>query len=180
MTRKIARKSRILQIEEAKLKLFEKNGKEDKHFQFQKWFLENAKLYKNVDREQSIQVCKIIHGQIKNCYYNCWRAVNDHTIEGLTYCEGFELNYDISIPLEHCWLIDSRGNVIDPTLIINGKEFAQQMEKYGKQVDETSKDRIGNEYYGITYTKEQVNKFALSKKETGIYLYDLFKEVKGL
>ena len=55
----------------------------------------------------------IERGLPKNCYYNCLELLREHP--ELTYCEGYALTEDLPLPLAHAWLVDSNGNVIDPT-----------------------------------------------------------------
>lgn len=168
--------SQILQIEEMKLKLYEKNGVDDVHYKFQKWFLDNAKSFTEVDREQSELLSKKIQAEIKNCYYNSWRVAN--TDFSLDYYEGFVIDKELPIPIEHSWLVNTRGVVIDPTLIISGDRFKKQMKKYGVKTREGI-NRIGSEYFGVKFTNKQVNQFAIKTKTAGSYLYLLFKESKN-
>lgn len=165
--------SQIQHIEEMKLKLYHSNGEEDKHYRFQRWFLDNAKTFKRVDKELSNKFSEKIQAQIKNCYYNSWRVANtDFTLD---YYEGFVIDNELPIPIEHSWLVDKRGFVIDPTLIISGERFRKQMKKYGGG-EKDGVNRIGTEYFGVKFTNEQINKFAIETKRTGSYLYLLFKE----
>lgn len=165
--------SQILQIEEMKLKLYHRNGKDNTHYKFQKWFLDKAQVFNRVDKQQSEFLSKKIQAEIKNCYYNSWRVAN--TDFSLNYYEGFVIDEELPIPIEHSWLVDSRGFVIDPTLIISGDRFKKQMKKYGGGEKDGS-NRLGSEYFGVKFTNEQVNKFAIETKKTGSYLYLLFKE----
>jgi len=168
------RNSQIIQIEEMKLKLYERNGKDDKHYQFQKWFLSKAKLYTTVNEKLSKQISENINAEIKNCYYNCWKALNEsHSFD---YCEGFAISNDLPIPIEHSWLLDSSGRVIDPTLIISGSELQKQLKKYDQDIRSDRPNRLGSEYYGIKYKRQQVNNLALKTKKAGCFLYHLFTE----
>lgn len=159
-------------MEEMKLKLYKKNGTKNFHYKFQKWFLDNAKSFTKVDRKQSELLSKKVLAQVKNCYYNSWRGANSDF--SLDYYEGFVIDKKIGIPLEHSWLVNKKGFVIDPTLIISGDMFNKQMKKYG----DTFKDRnrIGSEYFGIKFTNGQINKYAIKTEMTGCYLYLLFEE----
>ncbi len=166
-------RSKLLEMEEMKLKLFSKNGNKDRHYQFQKWFLSKADLYTTVDKELSQKVSESVNAKIKECYYNCWKAVNDREFTNLDYCEGFVISDDLGIPLEHCWLTDPRGVVIDPTLIISGLQLEKQLKKYGRKSQRSN--RIGSEYLGINFKKQEVNSFAVQTKKAGTYLYLLFE-----
>lgn len=182
-------RSKLLEVEEMKLKLYSKNGNTDRHYQFQKWFLSKADLYTTVDKELSQKVSDSVKAKIKECYYNCWKAVNDREFNNLDYCEGFVISDDLGIPFEHCWLTDPRGVVIDPTLIISGLELEKQLKKYGNargkkgkirkwlgaESIERKRTRVGSEYLGINFKKLEVNKFATKTKKAGTYLYLLFE-----
>ena len=49
--------------------------------------------------------------QLQHCFLNCWNIVNDFT--GYTYCEGLALRMGVWI--DHAWVIDEQGTIIDPT-----------------------------------------------------------------
>lgn len=51
-------------------------------------------------------------GPMGGCYRNSSRTA---FIEGLVYCEGFAVPAGLGIPLEHAWVCDLQGRVIDPT-----------------------------------------------------------------
>ncbi len=55
----------------------------------------------------------IERGIPKNCYYNCLELLRKH--RDLTYCEGYAFTEDLPLPLFHAWLVNSKGEVIDPT-----------------------------------------------------------------
>jgi hypothetical protein len=52
-------------------------------------------------------------GPAKACFKNAtaYAIVNDQ----FTYVEGYAMDLNVPIPLEHAWLIDSKGGVFDPT-----------------------------------------------------------------
>ena len=52
-------------------------------------------------------------GLPKNCYYNCLQILDEHP--ELIYCEGYALADGLVLPVPHAWLINSKGEVIDPT-----------------------------------------------------------------
>jgi len=60
----------------------------------------------------------IKQGQPKGCYANCQRLVLKN--RSLTYVEGYAMAADVSIPLQHAWLLDADGYVIDPTWETSG------------------------------------------------------------
>ena len=49
-------------------------------------------------------------GEMKMCFMNAQKLM---TKEGYTYCEGYAFRQ--VLPVLHAWLIDSEGNVVDPT-----------------------------------------------------------------
>lgn len=50
-------------------------------------------------------------GPMKNCYQNSQQRITGD----LFYCEGYACSRALGIPVEHAWLLDLNGNVIDPT-----------------------------------------------------------------
>jgi hypothetical protein len=52
-------------------------------------------------------------GQPRLCYANCQRLVLKN--RSLTYVEGYAMAAGVSIPLQHAWLLDADGYVIDLT-----------------------------------------------------------------
>lgn len=51
-------------------------------------------------------------GEMKDCYRNAFHAM---WRKGLLYCEGYAVYGPNGIPVEHAWLCDEHGQVIDPT-----------------------------------------------------------------
>lgn len=97
---------------------------------YHKWFKQNAKLYINVNKEQSKKLSK--YATIKRCFDNCSKLAFRY--KKLEYIEGYTFSL---IPLEHAFLINNKNEIIDPTLAINHGD----------------KDRYGSEYYGIIIPK---------------------------
>ena len=54
-----------------------------------------------------------IKGEPKLCYKNCVDAILSRS--DLHYCEGYGIDKDLPIPLYHAWLVNDKGEVIDPT-----------------------------------------------------------------
>jgi len=52
-------------------------------------------------------------GQQRNCFNNATTAAV--TRSDLIYAEGYVLEPELSIPVQHAWLLDASGAVIDPT-----------------------------------------------------------------
>lgn len=75
-------------------------------------------------------------GQPKECYSNSARVVMgvyDDPPHDLYYCEGYAATAALGLPIEHAWLCDGQGRVIDPTW-----------------------PESGGEYFGVTFTREFV------------------------
>jgi len=51
-------------------------------------------------------------GRPKECYRNATVLAMQ---QGYTYCEGLACSEKLGIPVDHAWVIDSAGNVIDAT-----------------------------------------------------------------
>lgn len=52
-------------------------------------------------------------GQPRLCYANCQRLALKN--RSLTYVEGYAMAQEVSLPLQHAWLLDTDGYAIDPT-----------------------------------------------------------------
>lgn len=49
------------------------------------------------------------------CYYNCQQIIRKRKYKNLTYVEGYAIAQNVSIPINHAWLLDGDGYAIDPT-----------------------------------------------------------------
>lgn len=54
--------------------------------------------------------------KMKCCFENCIRLICQQQVVPLTYCEGFVSTAHVPFPIEHAWLKDEHGVVIDVTL----------------------------------------------------------------
>jgi hypothetical protein len=74
----------------------------------------------------------LVPGEVKQCFRNAtaFALVRDD----VTYVEGFALDPALPIPLEHAWLVDDKGQVIDPTW----------------------DDNVGHVYYGVPFERNFV------------------------
>ncbi|MEB3884061.1 hypothetical protein [Lyngbya sp. CCY1209] len=54
-----------------------------------------------------------IPGEPKSCYKNCYEGLLLHS--NWHYCEGFATHENLPLALIHAWLVNDRGEVIDPT-----------------------------------------------------------------
>lgn len=82
-------------------------------------------------------------GRDRQCYMNSYRIASQM---GWTYVEGFAISSDtIAIPVQHAWVVDDKGSVI-----------------------ETTWRRSGAEYYGIPLEFSFMHKVMLETKCYGI------------
>jgi hypothetical protein len=91
------------------------------------------------------------------CYMNCTHSVLENPL--LTYCEGFVSVY--GVPLEHAWLLDRDGNVIDPTLTAHPE------------------GRV-TEYFGVAFSTEYLLQAAMRNKYYGLLGYTSRKTLPKL
>lgn len=59
-------------------------------------------------------VPNIERGELGQCYRNSLLFVTDNGRE-FSYCEGWAYSTRLPIPLQHAWVLNSEGKVIDPT-----------------------------------------------------------------
>lgn len=84
-----------------------------------------------------------LNGEAKACFRNATQAALDHPDE-LTYVEGFAFANRGWFPMEHAWVIDKNGNVIDKTW------------------------PEGFDYYGIPFPADQLRQIILNSECYGI------------
>jgi len=69
------------------------------------------------DKWKSHVVAEAIMPVPKMCWWNSQRALLGHEeADGLYYVEGFLVQVDLPLPMEHGWLEEADGTVVDPTL----------------------------------------------------------------
>jgi hypothetical protein len=58
-------------------------------------------------------------GPMKQCYANAVRSLicqSPDTSDELFYCEGYAIETEgLGLPIQHAWLVDGAGRVVDPT-----------------------------------------------------------------
>lgn len=66
-----------------------------------------------------------LRGLPKSCYYNCQELIAQEKEKGLIYVEGYAIpsGLGVPIPLFHAWLINDKGEVIEPTWKQPGVEY---------------------------------------------------------
>jgi hypothetical protein len=132
---------------------------------FKEWFIANATLYKNIDKNLSNILCLTKNAKIKSCYANTLRTWN-HSCK---YFEGYIVCF--GIPIEHAWLIKDE-QVIDVTLAINGSNLIKQMKKYKMEIEEG--ERFSIEYYGVEIPIDFIQTNTLKRKYYGNNLFDYY------
>ena len=122
------------------------------------WFCNHAKIFRKVDKKTSKELSERHECKPKECYHNTWTS----DITGrYRYFEGYVRSLGLPLMTAHSWLVDSKGNVIDPTLIIDIPK-----DKYGKAI----KNRCGDVYIGIEMPRDWINKTAFKLKRTGDFM----------
>jgi len=79
----------------------------------QKWlikFLDHAEEFTEVNWPESERIAKKYRCRVKECYLNCGNIALKE--DSLIYCEGYCTHI---IPESHAWLVNEKGEVIDPT-----------------------------------------------------------------
>lgn len=56
---------------------------------------------------------KLKQGLPKSCYYNAQQLAFKR--KSLTYIEGYAIPYSVMLPIAHGWLLNEKGEAIDPT-----------------------------------------------------------------
>jgi hypothetical protein len=129
------------------------------------WLLKNSILFTTVNKKESMDVMEKCDCQVKQCFYNCWRALSIN--QNYKYYEGTVMTKAIPIPLEHSWLVNKNNEIIDPTLIIDIPK-------------EKIVNRLGDEYFGVEIPKEFCYKMGFKIRKSGPYLFDYFREITNV
>ena len=56
-----------------------------------------------------------LSGNRGECYKNCFQILSRSFNSNLYYCEGFATHEGLGLIIAHAWLVNDRGEVIDPT-----------------------------------------------------------------
>lgn len=84
-----------------------------------------------------------LSGEAKMCFMNAAQAALEYP-DDLTYVEGYAFAKEGWFPMEHAWLIDKKGNIIDKTW------------------------PEGYNYYGIPFSNEDLRAILLMSESYGI------------
>ena len=93
-------------------------------------------------------------GEIKLCFKNCFQALWKYP--NFSYCEGYATDDELPLAVSHAWLVNDKGEVIDPTWV-------------GKQYKESS-------YFGVVFNREYVMEMAEKLRCYGILDNDYMNE----
>lgn len=130
------------------------NSNQQTALKYKEWLVANSTTFDFVNKEESKIISKSTDSKIKSCYYNCMKGMYPKKYK---YFEGYVAMKKIPIPLEHAWLVNKKGEVIDPTLIINSPNDS---------------DRTDSEYFGVEIDKFWLTKKCLKNKKSGPYLLE--------
>ena len=61
------------------------------------------------------KIASPLSGNSGECYKNCFQILSRAFNSNLYYCEGFATYEGIGLIVAHAWLVNDRGEVIDPT-----------------------------------------------------------------
>lgn len=155
------------------LEAYRKFKTSKKILDFKEWFYKNSKTFTTVDEKLSEKLSLINNCQIKDCYRNAWISCLGRS--ELKYYEGFIMT--CGIPIQHAWLVNADGMVIDPTLIINGERMKEQLLKnYKIKESSNKKSRLSEEYFGLEIPIDFVNKMSFKHKITGEWVFRYYYE----
>lgn len=107
--------------------------------------LQHAKTFEPADTNPSW----LTLGPAKQCFDNVTRIVIERLDAGDTsihYAEGYAMDAELAIPMQHAWLVDADGKVIDPTW----------------------RDVADNLYFGVVFETDFVINLLRNKKSAGI------------
>ncbi len=90
----------------------------------------------------------------KSCFKNCFQALWKY--QNFSYCEGYATDDELPLALSHAWLVNEKGEVIDPTWV-------------GKQ-------HKGSTYFGVVFNREYVMEMAEKLRCYGILDNDYMNE----
>ncbi len=106
--------------------------------------LKQGRLYQDINVELSRRLAEEQNCKARQCYANCQRIVLN--LRPYAYCDGFLYDDDFSIPVNHAWLLDSEGRIVDPTRALQNDfgEERRSAEYFGMEVDRELLREISN------------------------------------
>ncbi|MBW4599714.1 MAG: hypothetical protein KME29_08870 [Calothrix sp. FI2-JRJ7] len=119
-----------------------------KYKSMEKLILEVGKPYLTIAKNSKLK------GTPKNCYENCFNIIRKR--QDLIYCEGYASDDIVTFVFTHAWLINDKGEVVDPTW----------------------QDASNVVYFGAAFNRDFVIDFVTKFKEYGILESDYRQEHK--
>jgi len=166
-------KSSLQEFCNFELESYRKLNVNSKSLMFKEWFNNNSKLFTKVNKEKSLELSLKNNCKVRQCYKNTWLV--SIVKRKMKYFEGLVVSENLPIPIDHSWLVDTDGQVIDPTLIITGQRLEKQLRKeYNITKENFDKNRLGDEYYGVEIPLDFVNKMCFKHKISGEWLTKFF------
>jgi hypothetical protein len=83
-------------------------------------------------RSYRASATKVKLGEPKECFTNAAKHLLEH--RNGTYCEGVTLGSKFTFLFHHAWIVDFKGEVLDPTLA----------------------DNTGHQYFGVEFTRREM------------------------
>lgn len=144
---------------------------------YRRWFHSTGKLFQTVDKQQSKDLAVDLKAELKQCHTNCTRAILFDFRNKYRYFEG-EVMWR-GIPIQHSFLLDQKGKVIDPTMGISEKIRIKKAKKYGIDL-KNDPVTFGTEYFGVEISKTNVLKLVQDKRMKYLDLVYLYWEKNWL
>lgn len=128
-----------------------------------RFVLRNGKEFENVLMEREYNRKGLVRGRAKECYSNATNIALYR--KEFTYVEGFAIREDLGLLIDHAWVIDKKGNVIDTTW--NDPEDCHYM---GVPIpyDELLSHITQKRYYGMFSNGVMINIDYLLKTDPGL------------
>lgn len=116
----------------------------DKIFNFERWLLEEGE-----EQDKLVTPAKDLMGPKKMCYMNAYRAILHGKVDSdeWFYTEGVVALEGLPITIEHAWLSNRDGEVMDVTI----------------------RDNEGASYYGVPFKFEAVTAQTVENKHYGLF-----------
>lgn len=130
------------------------------------FLLQNGKYYEYKPKPREIH-----YGEKQLCYMNAYRLASI----GYTYVEGYAMSDNLPMPIQHAWVLDKDGKVIDNTWrkkwLDNPKYFGVAM-----PIRFVESIMLRTEVFGVFYPYDDLEtwKMILGKKWSS----DLTKDIK--
>lgn len=162
----------LLEYKQEELKILSKD-KDHISYKWLKWFLDNAEYKTSVNIKMSKELGK--NSQVKMCYKNSLDNIHNKDIQ---YIEGYIYSKLCPVPLDHAYLMDGKGYIVDPTMGISNKK--EQFKKQGLDDSKYISKMSDNQYLGVSIDKETLIKMVIKRKTYDNNLTSLFLEHRDI